>query len=63
MVHLFDSKGLSEWTLAAWKLASGQVDELISDEADLLKAYLRGSPEAIELKSLLGVRLLLRILT
>ena len=55
LIYHLQTKGLSEWTLSAWKLSSGQVDEQISVEADLLKAYLRGSPEAIELLSLLGV--------
>ncbi|KAJ3178488.1 hypothetical protein HDU87_003562 [Geranomyces variabilis] len=41
--------GLASFNRSLAKLVQGEVDGEISEEADLLKAYLKGSPEASEL--------------
>ncbi|KAJ3158556.1 hypothetical protein HDU86_002781 [Geranomyces michiganensis] len=41
--------GLSSFNRSLAKLVKGEVDSEISEEADLLKAYLKGSPEAAEM--------------
>ncbi|KAJ3148549.1 hypothetical protein HDU89_004646 [Geranomyces variabilis] len=41
--------GLASFNRSLAKLVQGEVDSEISEEADLLKAYLKGSPEAAEL--------------